>query len=147
MKTPGFYSSGEDPYSLTTALSDRLRRVADLRAAGKTFAEIGLILGLSGARACQLYGKIVALRKIYAGTTGDPLWGLSLRAVHACNKLGLETRDAVAEALTSGRLRPGCPRNYGWDSHVEIHVWLGLPVPIRSSGCVCPHCGHRITLK
>lgn len=145
-------------------LDERLAKTVSLRESdGKTFAEIGAIIGVSASRASCIYAKAKWIEEKHRlGEKDDPLFGLSTRATNCCRDLGLENRKQVEAAIKDGRLKPDKtpwngnpfkahkedrgPRKYGWKTHVEVHKWLGLPEPQQRSArqAVCPHCGGSL---
>ena len=111
----------------------RLCRVMELRETqNKTFREIGRELGCTSNRARKLYVRAKAHREYHAaGESGDPHFGLSVRAANGCRNRNLMSREQIAAAIKDGTLHPSHPRcrNFGWKSYKEIHEWLGLHQP------------------
>ncbi|QFU00980.1 hypothetical protein FIU83_04965 [Halomonas sp. THAF5a] len=63
-----------------------------------------------------------------------PPWheGLNVHTVHCLRKAGITSRDALAEAWESGRIRRGQPSGIGVSRLVELRHWLettGTEIP------------------
>jgi hypothetical protein len=100
-----------------------------LRQQGKTFRQIGKVLGVCPERAREIYGRA---REI---TLGRHHWteGLSIRIQNVLLNAGLFTMEAVEEAIKARKLRPHWRplkveklRNYGKKSHYELCEFLGV---------------------
>lgn len=115
--------------SRDVVLTVRQREAYDLRKQGKTFVQVGEAMGIGKQRARDLY-MIARVR-----SDRDPHWmdGLSVRAGNCLNNFGLKSREEAKEAFSSGKLKPGELRCYGWKTHVEVAKWLGVIVPQKIS--------------
>jgi len=135
---------------LNEFLGERLVLILNLRESeNKTFREIGQLIGRSGTQAMVLYRRAKQRQEYYeAGQKEDPYYMLSYRASNICKDAGLENRSQIEDAIKTGHLHPKSKffRNYGWKSHIEIHQWLGLPIPEqdRPRLKVCPHCQGKL---
>lgn len=118
-----------------------------LRETGKTFAEIGAAIKCGASRAREIY--ISGKWRQENPETVSPLDGLSTRAANCLSSVGVETREQVKEVVEKGILKPlKFPKNYGWETHREIHRWLGINEPERKTKTttqkICPHCGGKL---
>jgi hypothetical protein len=115
----------------------------------KTFKEIGQLIGRSRSQAMVLYRRAKQRQEDYkAGEKENPYFMLSFRSANICENAGLKNRSQIEDAINTGHLHPKSKffRNYGWKSHIEIHQWLGLPIPQqdRPRLKVCPHCQGKL---
>lgn len=68
--------------------------------------------------------------------------GLSTRAKYCLMNMNIENKIQAKAAMLNGTLKPGQPRNYGWDTHNEVGIWCGLgPQTKQKRGLLCPYCG------
>lgn len=91
----------------------------------ETFREIGLTLGRSIARICQMYAK-AALR-----LEAEDHWtlGLNIRAIRFFEQAGIVTKEQAVAAAQGGLLNPRCHpklKNYGVVTQQEIFKHLRL---------------------
>jgi hypothetical protein len=116
----------ENTPTLDSVLGERLSLVRKLRETEKkTFREIGEAIGTSRERAAHIYHRDKELHERYE--QGDPFLGLSIRVKNVCRNAGLKNREEIAAAIKNGQLHPKKSLHYGWKSHSEILIWLGLP--------------------
>ena len=128
------------------ALGERRFVAYTLRAQGMKFADIGKRMNISAGRARELYWS--AEYRL----TKPPHWTDGLKSVTKMRlrEAILESREQVMQAFQSGRLHPLKAKcGYGWKTHEEIALWLGLQKPLRSmrksqAPRICPHCGKAI---
>lgn len=114
-------------------LDARQSQVLDLRSKGLTFKEIGIGLGVSPARAKQIYDQTNSFLE------SPPHWmdGFSMRLKNVLHNCGIKTPDEAIIAIREGRLSPKARqgvRNYAWKSHAELCKRLGLTPPRQKSG-------------
>lgn len=101
---------------------DRYRLVVMWRKEGRTFREIGGLLGVRAARASQIFAEAKEWKRERNGTS--PLAGLSVWARKALRQVGAKNREEALDALASGRLHPRKTPWYGWKCHEEVVLWI-----------------------
>ena len=122
-------------------LIDKIPEVVRMRSEGMTLEQIGEHYGLSKQRINQIEQAAEMHEEILR------LWGFpfSTRTAKIMERLSLKSRQQAMDLYTSGHLRPGAVRGFGWVSYHEICEWLEVPTirePINF--VVCPHCGKKI---
>jgi len=115
-------------------MNERFYNAIKLRKKGKTFNEIGKELGVSYARASEIYYKAIKLEM-----AGDlpPKWtyGLKTKVAKSLLVFGFKSKKEVVDALESGAIRliPGSSRStiagIGKHSLMEISLWAGIETP------------------
>ena len=122
-------------------LIDKIPEVVRMRSEGMTLNDIGKHFGLSRQRINQIEQAAEMHEEILK------LWGFpfSTRTANIMERLSLKSRQQAMDLYTSGHLRPGAVRGFGWVSYHEICEWLGVP-SVRQivTRAACPHCGHLI---
>jgi DNA-directed RNA polymerase alpha subunit len=111
--------------ALARVLGKHLLKILKLREEdGKTFKEIGRIIGRTGVRAQQMYCQA---KRLQEHERTEPFWGLSVRTRNCISNLAIESRAQLLAAIQDGRLQKR--RNFGTVSYIEVLEWLGLEVP------------------
>lgn len=104
-------------------LTDRHKRILDLKAEGCSFVEIARIEGVSRPLVARMFYQASMFLRSEA-SPGDSLHGLPLRLSRLLERSGLSSRSAVKDALSSGKLSPGNLGGYGCGSHLQVLTWL-----------------------
>lgn len=93
--------------------------IAELKAKGLTYKQIGHKINLSRQRVHQIY---------HAHLISESSWtkGLSVRNQAMLNKLDITSREQIVQAINDGRIKPRGTKNYGIGSYTELVKWAGI---------------------
>jgi hypothetical protein len=113
-----------------------------MKAEGKTIAQIGEIMGLTKQRISQ----ISQAAKIKAEIQAQWGWPFTTRTFNILGRMAVKDRDEALSLYTSGHLHPNAVTGFGWKSYSEICEWLAVPVLLKrpKEPKLCPHCGKQI---
>lgn len=110
-----------------------------MRAGGRRlYSVVARLIGYGVLFPCHFkdahhYSDKITAKLIESGLVYNPYDGLSSRATYCLMNADVDSKDQVAEAISTGKLNPlpGTTgvRNYGWKTHREVCAWAGLPVP------------------